>query len=121
MRVLVDTSIWVDHLRKSNLKLKSLLENDRVVIHPFIIGEIACGSFGNRKEILELLQLLPASQEADFNEVLSLISSKKLYGKGVGFVDVNLAASSLLTHCLLWTADKRLNKIALELKISFDF
>lgn len=119
MRVLVDTSIWVDHLRKTNLHLKSLLEEDRVMIHSFVIGELACGSFGNRKEIIELLQLLTQCQEANFDEVLNLISSRKLYGKGIGFVDANLAASALISRCLLWTADKRLDKIASELKIQF--
>lgn len=119
MQILVDTSIWVDHLRKTNPILKELLENNYVVIHPFIVGELACGSFGNRDEIIDLLQLLPKCKEADFVEVLNLVSSKKLYGKGIGFVDINLAASSLLTPCLLWTADKRLDKIAIELKIQF--
>ena len=119
MRVLIDTSIWVDHFRKTTPLLKTLLEEDHVVIHPFIIGELACGSLGNRTEILELLALLPPCHQADFEEILSLIHSKKLYGKGIGFVDVGLVASSLLTQSLLWTADKRLNKVASDLKIQF--
>ena len=119
MKVLVDTSIWVDHFRKTNSQLKSLLEEDSVLIHSFVVGEIACGSFGNRKEILDLLQMLPRCKEADFDEVLGFISSKKFYGKGVGFVDVNLASSALLSPCLLWTADKRLHAIASTLNIQF--
>jgi predicted nucleic acid-binding protein len=120
MQVLVDTSIWVDHFRRTNVTLKGLLEDNRVLIHPFIVGEIACGSLGNREEILDLLQLLPMCKQADFYEILSLISSKKLYGKGVGFVDVHLAAASLLSPCFLWTADKRLHAIATELRIQFN-
>lgn len=119
MRVLIDTSIWVDHFRKANLRLKELLEDDRVMIHRYVVGEIACGSFGNRAELMSLLQLLPGCEEANFDEVLEAISSRKLYGKGVGFVDACLATSCLLTPCLLWTADKRLRTIASELKFSF--
>ncbi len=88
-------------------------------MHPYIVGELACGSLSNRNEILSLLQLLPACVEAEFNEVLSLINTKKIYGKGVGFVDVSLVASALLTGCLLWTADKRLQAISDLLKVKF--
>jgi predicted nucleic acid-binding protein len=109
--VLVDTSIWIDHFRNDNNMLKELLNNNEVLIHPFILGELACGSMRNRVEILNLLKELPLAVVADNQEVLKLIENKKLYGKGIGFIDAHLIASALLTKVRLLTMHKPLEKV----------
>lgn len=110
--VLVDTSIWVDHLRQSNAGLFDLLEQTQVVIHPWIIGELACGNLKNRKEILSLLKSLPHADEANDEEVLQLIESKKLMGRGIGWIDAHLLATCLISGVPLWTGDKNLRTLA---------
>ena len=117
--VLVDTSIWVSHLNKGDARLKTLLEKAEVVCHPFIIGELACGNIANRTEILSLLQELPAASVAKHDEVLRLIESHHLMGRGLGLIDVHLLASALLTRMPLWTADKRLRAASAELNIAY--
>ena len=93
--VLVDTSVWVSHLREGNTELASLLNDGRVLCHPFIVGELACGNLKDGDVILSFLQLLPMSIEADHEEVLSFIENNRLMGKGMGYVDANLIASAL--------------------------
>lgn len=115
--VLVDTSIWISHLREGNSHLKELLEDGSVVCHPFIIGELMCGSLKNRKEIISLLKALPQVQTAESDEILQFVESKRLFGTGLGFVDVHLLASALLTRVLLFTADKPLQRAAARLNI----
>lgn len=117
--VLVDTSIWVSHLRKGNAHLKTLLEKAEVVCHPFIIGELACGNIKNRTEILSSLQALPMASIAKHEEVLRLIESHNLMGSGLGLIDVHLLAAALLTRAPLWTADKRLRAASAELSIAY--
>lgn len=117
--VLVDTSIWVSHLRKGNARLKTLLEKAEVVCHPFIIGELACGNIKNRTEILSSLQALPMASIAKHEEVLRLIESHNLMGSGLGLIDVHLLAAALLTRAPLWTADKRLRAASAELSIAY--
>jgi hypothetical protein len=107
---LVDTSVWVDHFRKGNPQLEQLLVNGEVLIHPFIVGELACGSIKNRSEILGLLNELPQVDVADHQEVLKLIDGRKLYGKGLGLVDAHLIASVLISKVRLLTLDKLLEK-----------
>jgi len=116
--ILVDTSIWVDHLRKGNDALSLLLEQDLVLTHPFIIGELACGSIVNRREILGLLETLPAAVSARNEEALHLVETKRLYGVGIGWIDVHLLTSAHLSHALLWTSDRRLKRAAESLGIS---
>jgi len=116
---LVDTSIWVSHLRKGNARLQALLENAEVACHPFIIGELACGNIANRTEILSLLHALPAAVVAKHEEVLYFIESHRLMGSGLGLIDVHLLASALLTRVPLWTADKRLRAASAELNIAY--
>lgn len=116
--ILVDTSVWVDHLRRVELELVRLLDDGDVCIHPYIVGEIACGNLGNRYEILRLLENLPIAKIADHKEVMSLIEQRALMERGVGYVDVHLVASSLLSECRIWTRDKRLGTLAKELGIS---
>ena len=114
--ILVDTSVWVDHLRRGDAKLAELLERGAVVMHPFVIGEIACGSLADRSSILELLQDLPMAVIADSDEVLGFIERLGLHGKGIGYVDVHLLASVQLTEgTKLWTRDKRLRAAAGDL------
>lgn len=111
--VLVDTSIWVDHLRSADLQLADLLRRRAVRIHPFVIGEIACGSLRDRPMILELLQDLPSAVVADAAEVLGFIERHALHGQGIGYVDVHLLASAALTPGAgIWTRDKRLSAAA---------
>jgi predicted nucleic acid-binding protein len=117
--ILVDTSIWIDHLRKGNDTLSLLLEQDLVLIHPFIIGELACGSMVNRQEILALLATLPATAAAEHDEVLRLVETEHLYGVGVGWIDAHLIASAQLSQALLWTSDARLKRIAESLGIAY--
>ena len=117
--VLVDTSVWISHLRDGNKDLESLLNEDKVICHPMIIGELACGNIKNRNEILSLLQTLPPAKEATHKEVLAFIDKKKLYGKGIGFIDVHLLASALISDIALWTLDRKLDNEATKLKINY--
>lgn len=114
--ILVDTSVWVDHLRRGDAGLVDLLERSSVVMHPFVVGEIACGSLSDRESILELLQDLPPAVVADSDEVLQFIERHVLHGKGIGYVDVHLLASVALTEgAKLWTRDMKLHRIAAAL------
>ncbi len=115
---LVDTSVWIDHFRGGNRRLKSMLYDDQVLTHPFIVGELACGMIRNRKEILRLLSTLPETRLADHQEVLSLVENHGLYGRGIGWVDAHLLASTLLSGAALWTFDKHLSRVAVALKVS---
>jgi len=113
--ILVDTSVWVEHLRSGTIGLEALLNDGHVVCHPFIIGEIACGNLKNRTEILSLLQDLPMASLADDNEVIQFIEDHKFMGKGLGYIDIHLLMSAMLTRIPLWTIDKRLHEVSLTL------
>lgn len=118
--ILVDTSVWVDHLRSGSRQLAGLLENGAVLMHPFVLGEIACGSLAKRALILELLHDLPMAPAAEPREVLGFIEQERLYGKGIGYVDAHLLASVALTpDAKLWTSDKRLHAAAIEMGCAF--
>jgi len=106
--ILVDTSVWVDHLRQNVPLLGDLLEAGEVTIHPFIIGELACGNLANRATILALLAALPQVKIATHTEVLHLTETHKLYGRGLGWVDVHLLSAALLSRVPLWTRDRKL-------------
>jgi len=110
--VLVDTSIWVTHFRVCENHLVQLLELGLVACHPFIIGELACGSLKNRKEIVHLLEALPDVPVLRHQEVMSFIEYRKIMSKGVGYVDTHLLGSSILSGIPLWTFDKSLAKVA---------
>ena len=110
--VLVDTSVWVSHFRKRNAGLADLLNNGEVACHPFIVGELACGNLKNRTTILSLLESLPMILAAEHEEVLVFIESNRLMGKGLGYVDVHLITSALLTGLSIWTLDDRLEQVA---------
>ncbi len=117
--VLVDTSMWVSHLREGDRELEALLMNAEVLCHPFIIGELACGNLKNRNEIISLLYSLPSAPTIEFEEFLFFVDQNRLMGKGIGFVDVHLLASSQIAGVALWTADKKLKAAAGQLKLSF--
>ena len=115
--VLVDTSVWIEHFRHQQPKLADLLTDAQVLIHPFIFGELACGNFKNRSAILSDLGTLAEAIVAMHDEVLSLLDTRKLGGRGLGWMDVHLLASALLTHCRLWTLDKSLATAAADLRL----
>ena len=119
--VLVDTSVWVAHLRDGNIGLDNLLNDGHVISHVFIIGELACGNLTNRAEILSFLYALPMAIYAEHEEVMNFIENYHLMGKGLGYIDMHLLASALLTNVSLWTLDKRLIEASSALGIAYQF
>lgn len=119
--VLVDTSVWVNHFRTSNPELLPLLANDLVLTHPLIRGEISCGTLPDRARTLADLAELRHVSLATVPETIDFIERQKLYGKGVGFIDFQLLASTVLTAgALLWTADNKLRALAQHLNVQHD-
>lgn len=116
--VLVDTSVWIDHLRRSSARLVELLGARRVLIHPFVVGELACGSLRSRDELIDQLLTLPQVTTANNDEAMQLLESHKLYGKGLSWVDVHLLASATITRCSIWSADKALANAAEGLELA---
>jgi len=116
--MLVDTSVWVDHLRDGSRVLAKLLNDGEVLCHPFIIGELSCGNLRQRRTIITLLQALPHLDRVSDDEILYFIEKHRLFGRGLGLVDIHLLASCSLSNCQLWTRDKRLMKISEDLGIS---
>ena len=119
--ILVDTSVWVDHLRRGEPALVDALENGEVAVHPFVVGELACGNLPDRALVFRLLEELPAVPVASNPEVLALVERRRLMGKGLGFVDAHLLASTLLVTgeaMRLWTRDGSLGDVALQLGIA---
>lgn len=108
--ILVDTSAWIDHFRHNNPTLGTLLEEGLVVTHPFVIGELACGTMKNRAGILADLQTLETVTIATNAEVIQFIEKHRLYQCGIGWIDAHLLASARLSHCWLWSLDKGINK-----------
>ena len=120
--ILVDTSVWIDHLRKGDARLASLLEEGEVCCHPFVIAEIALGYLQNRSTILEALKDLHRTEMASDGEFHAFIEAANLPGSGLGFVDAHLLASARLTPGVrLWTRDKRLDAIAHEMNLAPEF
>jgi len=115
---LVDTSVWIDHLRQGDAALIAALDAGQVLMHPFIVGEVACGHLRSRAEVLGLLRSLPAISMATDQEVLYFIDNQALMGRGIGYVDAHLLASVRLSGARLWTRDKRLHTIASELSLA---
>jgi len=114
--IIVDTSIWIDHLRSQHPFLTRLLYDGEVLVHPLVIGELACGSLPNRAAFLSLLNDMPAASMATHDEVVHFVEHAKLYSRGVGYMDVSLLASARLTPgASIWTRDKRLKQLADEL------
>jgi hypothetical protein len=111
--ILVDTSVWIDHLRKDDAFLVELLDAGRVLTHPFVIGELALGHLRQRDVVLAALSALPHAEVAQEAEVLRFIDHKNLFGRGIGYVDAHLLAAARLTaEAEFWTKDSRLHQVA---------
>jgi predicted nucleic acid-binding protein len=118
MQTLVDTSVWIDHLRKRSVLLSALLEAEQVCTHHFIIGELACGNLVKRSQFLTALNLLPHIGMTEHDDVMLFAEAHKLSGRGLGWIDMHLLASASLYKQQFWTRDKRLAAAALDLGIS---
>ena len=119
--ILVDTSIWIDHLRAGDADLVELLNDGRALIHPFVIGELACGNLKNRTQVLSLLRELPSAPIASDEEVLYFIENNALMGKGIGYIDAHLlAATALVGDGRIWSRDKRLAILAGSLGLAYN-
>jgi predicted nucleic acid-binding protein len=117
--ILVDTSVWIDHIRKAEPLLVELLDNSMVLAHQLVIGELAVGQFKHQDEILERMLEMPQAMMAETFEVLKFIKENALSGIGIGFIDAHLLASVRLTHsATLWTRDKRL--LAASVRLGLD-
>lgn len=112
--ILVDTSIWIDHLRSGSPTLAALLQTDAVCTHDFVIGELACGNLRKRAEVLSLLQSLPRLSAATEDETLFFIEQQQLMGRGIGYIDAHLLAAAVIRNVPIWTKDKHLKAIAEE-------
>lgn len=117
--VLVDTSIWILHLREGSTDLGALLNEAAVVCHPFILGELACGTISNREELLSLMRALPMTPVISVDEILFFIDRNNLSGKGLGLVDMQLLASAVMADVLFWTSDRRLKTEAARLNVAW--
>ena len=106
--ILVDTSIWVNHFRHTSSRLVALLEEDRVLVHPCVLGELALSGLTRREEIMGLLEALPTAVEASHDEVRAAVSRRHLDGRGIGWVHAHLLVSALMSRASLWTADRKL-------------
>lgn len=115
--LLVDTSVWVDHLRRGDAELAERLENGEVMTHRLVVEELACGSMSRRREILELFGTLPRVAEAEHAEFLFFIETQSLHGTGLGAVDAHLLASAKLSRARLWTRDAALARAAEKLGV----
>ncbi len=117
--ILVDTSVWIGHLRGREPGLAAELNAGRVLMHPFVLGELACGNLRNRRELLGLIRGLPAAPVATDDEALVYLERNALMGRGIGWVDVHLlAAVALNGTASLWTRDNRLSAVAEELSLA---
>ena len=110
--VLADTSVWIGHWRKNDVAFAELLSTAAVLTHPFVIGELACGNLKDRAVILRDLGELPRVTKATDDETLRLVEERKLWGRGIGWIDAHLIASALLSNCMFWTLDHKLDHAA---------
>ncbi len=117
--ILLDTSVWIDHFRHGNRVVMRLLAQDHVFMHPYIVGELACGSLRKRQETLSALQELSQLAVVPDSDVLFFLERQKLFGKGLGYVDLHLLAATVMHHAQLWTMDKILHRCAAELHVQW--
>ncbi|MFZ4778036.1 MAG: type II toxin-antitoxin system VapC family toxin [Terrimicrobiaceae bacterium] len=117
--ILADTSLWVDHFRRGHPRFEAALQQNRIFTHQVVIGELATGNLGNRKHVLALLRRLPAVKSATADECLAFLESHRLYGRGVGWSDIQLLAAARLSKVMLWTIDKRLAEASRHLGVAF--
>jgi predicted nucleic acid-binding protein len=116
--ILVDTSVWADHIRSNNEEMKVLLTDTQILIHPFVVGELALGNLQNRSAYLNSFAKLPRAILASDDEVMTMIESKKIFGSGIGYIDAHLLASARLSFAKLWTNDKRLYSVAQAMNLT---
>jgi predicted nucleic acid-binding protein len=118
--MLVDTSVWIDHFRRSHPALVAALERGEAQCHEFILGELACGTLSRRDEVLDLMQTLPRIAPVAHDEAMALVTERRLWGRGMGWVDVNLLAATLVAGVRLWTLDQRLRAVARDLGVAWE-
>lgn len=117
--ILIDASVWIDHIRSAESVILKLVDAREVLCHPFVIGEVAMGQFRNRRTFLSDLRKLRGAEVADDDEVMALVERHSLFGRGIGYVDAHLLASVFLTpEAKLWTRDKRLNEAAKRMNLA---
>ncbi len=117
--ILVDTSVWVNHFRQENPRLSQALRDGHVLMHPFVVGEIACGNLRSRPSVLSDLERLPSAVAADHQEVLGFLDRYRLFGTGITWIDAHLLASARLSNCRLWTLDTPLLTAASTLHLGY--
>lgn len=117
--ILADTSVWIKHLRKGHPVLARLLERREIFLHPLVSGELACSNLKNRRLLIEHLSNLPRAVQASDSDVMEFLELRKLWARGIGWIDLHLLASTLLSNCKLWTLDQRLHEIAAELGVAY--
>jgi len=116
--ILVDTSVWADHIRKRNEIMARLMGDGKVLIHPFVVGELVLGNLNNRAVYIASWEAMPHAQLAQDAEVFKMIELNTLYGTGIGYVDAHLLASARISQVKLWTRDKRLHSVAAKLGLA---
>jgi len=120
VKILADSSVWIDHLHEAIEGLNRALDAEQIYVHQVVIGELACGTLAHRAGVLTDLMLLPELGEASFGELLALIERRKLWGRGLSCVDVHLLGAVLLAGAKLWTHDRSLHRVAQELGVAYD-
>ena len=113
-----DTSVWIQHFRRGEPRLADQLSDGLVLMHPFVLGELACGNLKGREETLWNLNALPSARVASDSEAMQLIERRRLGGRGLGWVDIHLLAAALLSQCRFWTLDKKLGDAAAALGLN---
>ena len=119
MKLLADSSIWIDHLHNAIGEFNRALESEAIYVHSAVIGELACGTLARRTEVLTELMRMPELPDASFGELLALVDRRKLWGRGLSWVDVQLLGAVLLAGAKLWTRDRELHRVAQELDIAY--
>ena len=119
-RLLADSSVWIEHLHRTDDEFSQALGAKQIYVHQAVIGELACGTLARRAEILTRLMLLPELPDATFGELLALIDQRKLWGRGLSWVDVLLLGAVLLAGAKLWTHDRPLHRVAQELGVAYE-
>jgi predicted nucleic acid-binding protein len=118
--MLVDTSIWIEHFRRSHRALLDALERGDAECHDFVLGELACGTLPHREEVLVLMRTLPRIAAVTQDETMALVAERRLWGRGLGWVDVSLLAATLVARAQIWTLDRRLRKVAHDLGVAWE-
>jgi predicted nucleic acid-binding protein len=117
--ILADSSVWIDFFRAGNIEFEHLLDRQQIATHPFVIGEVALGSLRNPRKTISIMQSMPQAEVASHDEVMHFLDAAELAGKGIGYVDIHLLASTRIAGDMtLWTRDHRLAAAAAELNIA---